>query len=69
MMDDRCVEFYFSCYLLLFPTTNKDSQKPVPISFQKKKTAKRSKEETKEGPKEQLCYLTEISSQLKFSLP
>jgi len=67
MMDDRCVEFYFSCYLLLFPTTNKDSQKPVPISFRKKKkTVKRTKEETKEGTKEQLCYLTEISSQLKI---
>jgi hypothetical protein len=64
-MDDRCVEFSFSCYLLLFPTTNKDSQKPVPISL-KKKTAKTSKEETKEGTKEQLCYLTEIFSQLKI---
>lgn len=64
MMDDRCVEFYFSSYLLLFPTTNKDSQKPVPISL--KKTAKRRKEETKEGTKEQLCYPTEISNQLKI---
>jgi len=34
--------------------------------FKKKKTAKKSKEETKEGTKEQLCYLTEISSPLKI---
>jgi hypothetical protein len=35
--------------------------------FSWKRTEKRRKEETKEDMTEQLCYLAEISSQLKFT--
>jgi len=55
---------------LLFTSLPNDKQRQSKTSSNfflgKKKTATRSKEETKEGTKEQLCYPTEISSQLKI---
>jgi len=57
-------------FFLLFISLPNDKQRQSKTSsnffLDKKKTTKRSKEETKEGTKEQLCYLTEISSQLKI---
>jgi len=57
-------------FFLLFTSLPNDKQRQSKTSSnflkKKKKTAKRSKEETREWTREQLCYLTEISSQLKI---
>ena len=54
-------------FFLLFASLPNDKQRQSKTSSNFfKKNSERCKEETKEGTKEQLCYLTEISSQLKI---